>query len=85
MQITVDESKQECLGDDEKMGSDRNKAARDSHNDAATKAGVIQKSWYIAQTTARGSGTRPTSQHPELGQPHHARLEYNSARWVTAS
>ena len=37
---------------------------------------------HIVQTTAGGSNTIPTRQHPELGQ---ARMEYDSTQRVTAS
>ena len=33
--------------------------------------------WNVVQTTAEGSNTMPTRQHPELGQAHRARMTIN--------
>ena len=39
--------------------------------------------WYIVRTTAGGSNTIPTRQHPELGQAHRARVDDNATQQVT--
>ena len=48
--------------------------------DVAAKAGVSRKSVAFVQTTARGSNTMPTRQHPELGPDHRSRVEYDSTQ-----
>ena len=40
--------------------------------------------WHVVQTTAGGSNTVPTCQHPELGPAHRARMYYRSTQVVAA-
>ena len=39
---------------------------------------------HVALTAAGGSNTIPMRQHPELGQAHFARLNYQSVQWAQA-
>ena len=45
----------------------------------------LRNQWYTVQTTARGSNTIPTRQHPELGQVGRVRMNHDSTQWVIAS
>ena len=38
---------------------------------------------HVVPTTATGSNTVPTRQHPELGQAHRGRMYYRTAQMVT--
>ena len=42
------------------------------------------KQWNVVQTTAGGTNTTPTRQHPELGQTHRARMNCQAVQRVTA-
>ena len=42
------------------------------------------KQWNVVQTTAGGTNTIPTRQHPELGQTHRARMNCQAVQRVTA-
>ena len=71
---------QSHVRNDEKLGSSRKWTTEDPRNDAAAKAGVIRQPVALCADTARGSNTKSTHQHPELGQSHRAHMDYDSAQ-----
>ena len=59
--------------------------ARGPRKNHTITAGALWEPVVFFQTTAGGSNTIPTRQHPELGQAHRARLNCQSAQRVTGS
>ena len=70
----------------DKLGQCRKRTWENQQKTPQQKQDQFGNHWNVIQTTAAGRpNTIPTRQHPELGQAHRARINYQSVQRATAS